>query len=83
MVGSGTNSGVPRIQHLASSSVQSPISPSTAELNMKIASVKKVQCFFFFAISLSFLLTLNVLLGLGYADRHGTPRGRSKPSSES
>lgn len=54
MVGSGTNSGVPRIQHLASSSVQSPISPSTAELNMKIASVKKVQCFFFLRNFLEF-----------------------------
>ena len=45
--GQGTNVAVssgsmPRIQHIASSSVQSPISPSTAELNMKIASVKKV-----------------------------------------
>lgn len=40
--GSGTSAGVPRIQHIAAASVQSPISPSTAELNMKIASVKKV-----------------------------------------
>ena len=40
--GSGT---MPRIQHIATSSVQSPISPSTAELNMKIASVKKVRAF--------------------------------------
>ena len=35
-------SGVPRIHHM-SPGVQSPISPSTAELNMKIASVKKVS----------------------------------------
>lgn len=35
-------SGVPRIHHI-SPGVQSPISPSTAELNMKIASVKKVS----------------------------------------
>ena len=28
--------------HVMSAGVQSPISPSTAELNMKIASVKKV-----------------------------------------
>ena len=38
--------GVPRIHHI-STGVQSPISPSTAELNMKIASVKKVIPIFF------------------------------------
>jgi hypothetical protein len=38
-----SSGSMPRIQHIASSSVQSPISPSTAELNMKIASVKKVN----------------------------------------
>lgn len=39
---SGANAGVQRVQHITASSVQSPISPSAADLNMKIASVKKV-----------------------------------------
>jgi hypothetical protein len=41
-----SSGSMPRIQHIASSSVQSPISPSTAELNLKIASVKKVNKYY-------------------------------------